>query len=575
MTQTVLAFGSAQDVADFLDELLQSRGFRAGLVSNASHDAGYVYVDVRGFGITWRLKVEATFRNPGRLPGVCLVSPIRLLAHVAHDLTICIDDGQGLSIDTSRQRDQLAFVLCDAVQVLEGALLDTTHGAPEFFNELEGYWEGIPNGLLARSSVKADLESRFVYGHVQNMGKGRQVCWYFTERTGARPAEFDTGKLANFIGLYVALDCNVPPPTPGSLLDTAFVERLLAASGPKEQRLWEELLRRSRSGQRRLGCMLVSQPRQAGGRSLIGLTFNLRKGKLDPGGQVRHLVVRRHTADYMRERGGASTLLSAKRVAILGCGSVGSEIADTLASCGVGQLVLVDYDTMDIQNVFRHVLGKDSVGLPKVEALKGRLAAKYPGLDISVAKIPASSWLATAPARHVDAFVLAIGNPAIERTLVRQIRCLGVQATILVTWLEALGLGGHVVVLPSQGEGCLDCLYRDGEGQPSLYPAVSLLAPGQRVSRSLSGCLGTFIPYSALHSRRTALLAAEALLEALADARIAKPGYTYWVGSDLLAQKEGILTSAWFQRAGSETAVSATRVLFASPCGTCRAERQA
>lgn len=559
---------TAQDIANRLDVLLQACGFPAGSVSNPSFADDCVYVDARGAGTTWRLKVDASFRLAGHLPVVSLVTPALLLAHVSYDKTICIDDGQGLSIDASRPADVLAYVLRDAVLVLENAIVDSAQGYLALFDEFEGYCEGIPNGILARASVEADTNSRLIYGHVENLGKGRQVCWYFSEHEGAQPAEFRTSKLANFSGLYVALGGNVQPPAPSSPLDATFVESVVAAFGPTERHLWDGLMRKHRSSNKRLVCMLVSQPRPSGGRSLIGLTFHLRKGKLDPNGQVRHLMVRRHTAGYMRERGGASNDLAEKHVAVLGCGSVGSEIADTLASCGVGRLTLVDYDTMDIENVFRHSLGKDAVGQDKVKALKAQLTSKYPGLEVIAAPFLASSWLATDYAQQVDIVVLAIGRPATEQALTRQIRSRGLQINIVVTWLEALGLGGHVVTLSASGEGCLDCIYRDGEGQASLYPAVSFLAPGQKVSRSLSGCLGTFIPYSALHSRKTALLATEAVLNALAGP--VESRYMYWVGSDFQANAQGIETSAWFKRADTLDPEKASRVLFGAPCPTCR-----
>ncbi|MBS7690741.1 ThiF family adenylyltransferase [Pseudomonas lalucatii] len=47
---------------------------------------------------------------------------------------------------------------------------------------------------------------------------------------------------------------------------------------------------------------------------------------------------------YMRERGGASLELLGKQVAVLGCGAVGSVVADALAAAGVGKLILVDQD---------------------------------------------------------------------------------------------------------------------------------------------------------------------------------------------------------------------------------------
>lgn len=562
--------GTRQSIATQLDTKLQASGYQAGAVLNSSLANGWLQVEVRGIHKIWTVEVDAKAAVLERLPAVRLVAPLLLLAHVAHDQTICINDGQGLSIDVARPGDILSQVLCDAIRILDGAALDATKGYRNLFDELEGYWEGMPHGILARTSVEADTTSRLVYAHVENQGKRNLSCWYFSERTGNQPSEFRTSKLANFAGLYVALDHNVAPPSPLAPLDAKFIHSILAAFGPKERQLWEALKAKRWSGVNRLCCMLLSHPRPSGGRSLIGLTFNLRHGKLDPNGQVRHLVVRRHTPAYMRERGGASNAHSTKHVAILGCGSVGSELADALATCGIGKLTLVDFDNLDIENVFRHVLGKDTTGLKKVDSLKTELLRKYPGIDVAAIPSQASTWLASTAAKHVDTIVIAVGSPASERTLCRQIRTLGLRCSLIITWLEVLGLGGHVIAVPSNGEGCLDCLYRGDEGQESLHPGISFLAPGQVVSRSLSGCLGTFIPYSAIHSRKTALLAAETVLKTLT--RSAEPRYEYWVGDDTQAKDQGIETSAWFKRAGTLDSASATKIVFRAPCQYCAQE---
>ena len=146
-------------------------------------------------------------------------------------------------------------------------------------------------------------------------------------------------------------------------------------------------------GKTRLACLLVSQPRPSGGRSLIGLTFRLKKGRLDEKGPFSNLVVCRHTPSHMRERVGASNNFAMKHVAILGCGSVGSSISDALASCGVCKLTLVDYDRLEADNVFRHALGKNAIGQNKVDALKVEVVRKYHGLTGKTTPRQAAEWM--------------------------------------------------------------------------------------------------------------------------------------------------------------------------------------
>jgi molybdopterin/thiamine biosynthesis adenylyltransferase len=70
----------------------------------------------------------------------------------------------------------------------------------------------------------------------------------------------------------------------------------------------------------------------------------------------------------------AQRRLEVSRVAIVGLGGLGSNVALNLAALGVGSLILIDYDIVDINNLNRQLLYTESdVGLPKVEAASRRL----------------------------------------------------------------------------------------------------------------------------------------------------------------------------------------------------------
>jgi hypothetical protein len=75
-------------------------------------------------------------------------------------------------------------------------------------------------------------------------------------------------------------------------------------------------------------------------------------------------------------------LLATKQVAIIGCGSLGSKVATSLARCGVGRFVLVDDDILSPDNLVRHDLDWRSVGLHKVDALAKRLDLVRPMTDV-------------------------------------------------------------------------------------------------------------------------------------------------------------------------------------------------
>ena len=75
----------------------------------------------------------------------------------------------------------------------------------------------------------------------------------------------------------------------------------------------------------------------------------------------------------MRQGAEAVRKLQAATVAVCGLGGLGSNIAISLARAGVGKLVLVDFDCVDVTNLHRQQYKASQVGLPKPEALLANL----------------------------------------------------------------------------------------------------------------------------------------------------------------------------------------------------------
>jgi len=75
-------------------------------------------------------------------------------------------------------------------------------------------------------------------------------------------------------------------------------------------------------------------------------------------------------------------------VAILGIGGVGSFAAEALARSGVGRLILVDKDDVDITNVNRQIIALlSTVGRPKVELMEERIRDINPDCEVIALKM--------------------------------------------------------------------------------------------------------------------------------------------------------------------------------------------
>lgn len=58
------------------------------------------------------------------------------------------------------------------------------------------------------------------------------------------------------------------------------------------------------------------------------------------------------------------------RIHIVGCGSVGSTVAENLARCGVTKITLYDFDKVEPHNIVNQMFDQNDVGRLKVDALK-------------------------------------------------------------------------------------------------------------------------------------------------------------------------------------------------------------
>ncbi len=75
--------------------------------------------------------------------------------------------------------------------------------------------------------------------------------------------------------------------------------------------------------------------------------------------------------------------LSCASVAVFGLGGVGSYVCEALARGGVGRIVLIDGDTVDLTNINRQLIALHStVGLPKTGVMRDRLLDINPRLAV-------------------------------------------------------------------------------------------------------------------------------------------------------------------------------------------------
>lgn len=73
---------------------------------------------------------------------------------------------------------------------------------------------------------------------------------------------------------------------------------------------------------------------------------------------------------------------SSATVAVCGLGGLGSNIAISLARAGIGKLILIDFDRVDITNLHRQQYKTNQIGMNKTDALRDNLLEIAPYVAI-------------------------------------------------------------------------------------------------------------------------------------------------------------------------------------------------
>lgn len=104
------------------------------------------------------------------------------------------------------------------------------------------------------------------------------------------------------------------------------------------------------------------------------------------------------------------------RVHIVGCGSVGSTVAENLVRCGVTNLTLWDFDFVEAHNIVNQMYRQKDIGKPKVAALSDILTEINPEVAENIQLQP-DGW----QGKNMSGYIfLCVDNIELRRKIVEQ-----------------------------------------------------------------------------------------------------------------------------------------------------------
>jgi len=178
---------------------------------------------------------------------------------------------------------------------------------------------------------------------------------------------------------------------------------------------------------------------------------------------------------------GQEKLQSAK-ILIIGLGGLGSPVALYLAAAGIGELVICDFDKVDVSNLQRQILhDTNSIGQFKVDSALERLKSINPDVNIRGINQPVDEHILDTEIPSVDLVVDCTDNLG-TRLLINK-SCVEHKTTLVSG--AAIRMEGQVSIFLNNGNGpCYQCLFPDTK-------AVELTCSEAGVLSSTVGIIGT------------------------------------------------------------------------------------
>lgn len=167
--------------------------------------------------------------------------------------------------------------------------------------------------------------------------------------------------------------------------------------------------------------------------------------------------------------------LLASRVLILGMGGLGAPVAMYLAASGVGHLVLVDDDDVELSNLQRQIIHEtDSIGSPKVDSAKARLEKINPEISLTVINKKLSGSELTEEVTRATVVVDGTDNFK-SRFLINKA---SVKTKTPLVSGAVIRLEGQIsTYVPGSDNCCYRCLYQDSEEVMETCSENGVLAP--------------------------------------------------------------------------------------------------
>ena len=230
---------------------------------------------------------------------------------------------------------------------------------------------------------------------------------------------------------------------------------------------------------------------------IVDFLMPLRLNRKLEGGVAKDISMKR-----IFSRGGTEMNVSVsqknKKIAIVGCGSIGASLAYKLLKVGCTNLVLIDPDRLSADNISRHLLGMEYVNINKALALENFLLKQF--IDVNIDSIADNVVNCYEELKSCDLIVSAVGSDAtiVETKMIKD-AIIGELPSVISCWIEANAIAGHGILFEKDS---INLKADITDIVDEIFGKLIILKDeyGKDLTKDDVGCNSSYMPYSFLNA---------------------------------------------------------------------------
>ena len=165
--------------------------------------------------------------------------------------------------------------------------------------------------------------------------------------------------------------------------------------------------------------------------------------------------------------------LGSATVLIAGAGGLGSPVSIYLAAAGVGNIILCDFDTVELSNLNRQVLhGTSDIDSEKIKSAKEFLTDLNPHVNVEVHNDRINIEKLQKIGKDVNVIADCLDNISARMDLNQ----FSLEAQIPLVHAGIEGWSGQLTTLAPPETPCMHCLFGDSQDTPEKKPVLGAMA---------------------------------------------------------------------------------------------------